>query len=163
MSAAAASQDQTSTPTSWVEIIRTTRAQLKLSREAFAHRLGANVASVDNWEDGHFKPSKRFQGRILELARAAEVSVDAPPVAALPRRPLAGGLRLFSVFLPVQRLGRQVRRRVAEGVEFANGWCVLSWNRDDGDPEVGVRVYPSLADVARIHSVAPSDLVMREL
>lgn len=147
----------------WGDMIRTTRERLRLSREAYAHRIGANVASVDNWEDGHFNPSKRYQGKILELARTAELAAEAPPPVLPARRPIAGALRLFSVFLQVPKQGRMARRRVAEGVEFANGWAVVSWNREDGDPEVGVRVYPSVADIVRIHNVGPSDLVHRDL
>jgi len=38
-------------------LIRTTRQRLRMSRTAFAHRLGVNPRTLERWEQGRSKPN----------------------------------------------------------------------------------------------------------
>jgi putative transcriptional regulator len=46
-------------------IIRTTRERLRMSRAAFAHRLGVNPRTLERWEQGRSKPNDQAVALIL--------------------------------------------------------------------------------------------------
>lgn len=45
--------------------IRTTRERLRMSRAAFAHRLGVNPRTLERWEQGRSKPNDQAVALIL--------------------------------------------------------------------------------------------------
>jgi putative transcriptional regulator len=46
-------------------LIRTTRERLRMSRAAFAHRLGVNPRTLERWEQGRSKPNDQAAALIL--------------------------------------------------------------------------------------------------
>jgi len=46
-------------------VIRTTRERLRMSRAAFAHRLGVNPRTLERWEQGRSKPNDQAAALIL--------------------------------------------------------------------------------------------------
>ncbi len=42
----------------FAERVKTVRAQLKLSQEEFAHKLGVSFATINRWENGSYNPSR---------------------------------------------------------------------------------------------------------
>ncbi len=57
-------------------IIATLRANLNLSQEALAAKLGASFATVNRWENGKSEPRGRAMKTIFELMEATGVSED---------------------------------------------------------------------------------------
>ena len=47
------------------QIIRTTREGLRMSRSAFAYRLGVNPRTLERWEQGRSKPNDQAAALIL--------------------------------------------------------------------------------------------------
>jgi putative transcriptional regulator len=54
-----------SLPAVTAETIRETREQFKMSRPAFAHRLGVNARTLERWEQGRSKPNDQAAALIL--------------------------------------------------------------------------------------------------
>lgn len=52
-------------PTVTATTIRATREQFKMSRSAFAHRLGVNTRTLERWEQGRSKPNDQAAALIL--------------------------------------------------------------------------------------------------
>jgi putative transcriptional regulator len=50
-------------------VIRKTREGLKMSRQAFAHRLGVNPRTLERWEQGRSKPNDQAAALILLVRR----------------------------------------------------------------------------------------------
>lgn len=48
-------------------LIITLRNKLVMSQMEFADYLGVSFASVNRWEQGHFKPTTKVKRRIIEL------------------------------------------------------------------------------------------------
>ena len=46
-------------------LIRSTRERLRMSRQAFAHRLGVNPRTLERWEQGRSKPNDQAAALIL--------------------------------------------------------------------------------------------------
>ena len=46
-------------------LIRSTREQLQMSRQAFAYRLGVNPRTLERWEQGRSKPNDQAAALIL--------------------------------------------------------------------------------------------------
>ena len=46
-------------------LIRSTRERLRMSRAAFAHRLGVNPRTLERWEQGRSKPNDQAAALIL--------------------------------------------------------------------------------------------------
>jgi putative transcriptional regulator len=46
-------------------LIRTTRERLRMSRAAFAHRLGVNPRTLERWEQGRSEPNDQAAALIL--------------------------------------------------------------------------------------------------
>lgn len=57
-----------SLPAVSARVIRQTRAQFRMSRQAFARRLGVNPRTLERWEQGRSKPNDQAAALIL-LAR----------------------------------------------------------------------------------------------
>src|SRR5580765_1044520 len=67
-------------------VLAAIRAQLGLTQEQLAERLGVSFASVNRWEGGGNKPQKAAWARIEALADEAGVGDDAAaPLSAVPR------------------------------------------------------------------------------
>jgi len=47
------------------KVIRSTRERLRMSRNAFAHRLGVNPRTLERWEQGRSKPNDQAAALIL--------------------------------------------------------------------------------------------------
>jgi len=47
------------------QLIRTTREELHMSRQAFAYRLGVNPRTLERWEQGRSKPNDQAAALIL--------------------------------------------------------------------------------------------------
>ena len=54
-----------SLPTVDHRLIRTTRERLRMSRTAFARRLGVNPRTLERWEQGRSKPNDQAAALIL--------------------------------------------------------------------------------------------------
>jgi type I restriction enzyme M protein len=72
-------------------LLRALRAQLDLTQERLAERLGVSFATVNRWEGGTSKPQKALMARILDLvAKAGVAEGDAVTAGSLavtrPRR-----------------------------------------------------------------------------
>ena len=64
------------------EVIKNTRERLRMSRPAFAYRLGINPRTLERWEQGRSKPNEQAAALILlvrkypdTLARLRRVAV----------------------------------------------------------------------------------------
>jgi len=48
--------------------IKDLRNKLKLTQEAFAHKVGASMVTINRWEQGHSKPSPIFTAQLMKMA-----------------------------------------------------------------------------------------------
>lgn len=58
------------------EMVKDLRAQLGLTQEQFAARVGVTWSTVNRWENGRGKPSPLALGHVLEIVQEA-AGVDA--------------------------------------------------------------------------------------
>ncbi|MEX1154941.1 N-6 DNA methylase [Parvibaculum sp.] len=65
-----------------VAVLRAIRANLDLTQEQLAERLGVSFATVNRWEGGANKPQKAALATIADLAAEAAVDMDAPDAQA---------------------------------------------------------------------------------
>jgi len=69
----------------YVAVLRAIRAQLDLTQEQLAARLGVNFTTVSRWEGGASKPQKAARATIDALAEEAGVTDDASATEAAAR------------------------------------------------------------------------------
>lgn len=74
-------------------VLRAVRANLDLTQEQLAGRLGVSFATVNRWEGGSSAPQKAALAAIIALAEESGVETDGPASAAanVPRRRKSGG------------------------------------------------------------------------
>lgn len=56
-------------------LIITLRNKLVMSQMEFADYLGVSFASVNRWEQGHFKPITKVKRRIIELCKENDIDL----------------------------------------------------------------------------------------
>jgi putative transcriptional regulator len=96
------------------DVVRETRAALKMSRHVFAFKIGVNPRTLERWEQGRSKPKRA--GRGLDLA-GAELPRHAEEVG------VASGFSLSLRLSRGRRLGAPAE--VPHGRRYrANGICV---------------------------------------
>ena len=61
--------------------IRQTRQRLRMSRSAFAHRLGVNPRTLERWEQGRSKPNDQATALILLVRKYPDTLVRLETVA----------------------------------------------------------------------------------
>lgn len=58
------------------ERVKKARAQLGLSQEKFAAKLGVSFSSVNRWEKGHFQPGYLAQAQFETFCRENGIEFD---------------------------------------------------------------------------------------
>jgi putative transcriptional regulator len=64
------------------QVIRTTRERLRMSRTAFAHRLGVNPRTLERWEQGRSKPNDQAAALILLVRKYPDTLARLETLAA---------------------------------------------------------------------------------
>ncbi|MBU0639904.1 MAG: helix-turn-helix domain-containing protein [Planctomycetes bacterium] len=71
-----------SSPTNWSATIKTLRADLSLTQEQLAAKLGVAFSTVSRWENGRGNPSPLAIKRIEQLCRVQRQEEKAPKAAS---------------------------------------------------------------------------------